>query len=289
VSPLGRDTTIEHNTVSEANRLSKTLTRFWDEVDVKPTADGSALQIHLDSKPLRTPLGNPLAIPATRPILANLIKHEWTSLATTNIKPHTLPLTSLSSRVIDLLQSSSDPEAAAKVGSRDTIIQDLLRYLDTDTLLVFSPKAEYEGALRQAQEDLYRPIIAEVEKFFDVKLTYLDSDRDGLRGNSQTPETREKVAEFLNSLNYYDLVALEKVTLTAKSLICGLLTVVTKSKDFNHTELEKPLEVIAKAATLEIIYQTEKWGEVEDTHDVDYQDIRRSISSAAILAFEEKE
>lgn len=287
-SPLGRDTTIEHNTVSEANRLSKTLTKFWDQVDVTPVQNGELLQIELDHKPLRTPLGNPLAIPSTRPILANLIKHEWSSLTTLNIKPHSLPLTSLTSRVIDLMASSKDAEVAQKIGTKESIITDLLRYLDTDTLLVFSPKSEYEGTLRKAQEEIYRPIIKEIEDLLDVKLTYLDSDLDGLRGNSQTIETKEKVTKFLNELNYFDLVALEKVTLSAKSLICGLLTVLSKSNQFKDIEVNKELEEIAKAATLEVIYQTERWGEVEDTHDVDYQDIRRNINSAAILSFEER-
>lgn len=287
-APLGRDTTIEHNTISESNKLSKTLKKFWKTVGIENTDTHYELQ--LDGKPLRTPLGNKLAIPKERRQLAHLIQHEWASLASLTIQTHSLPLTSLASRAVDLETSAAtgNSDNMSKVGKKEDIIEMLLRYLDTDTLLVFSPKHEFEGALREAQEEKYRPIIKEIEELLGAELTYLDSDRDGLRGNVQPTETRDKAREWLFNLNYWDLVALEKVTLHAKSLICGILVLRAKSHVGKNVE-PRTLEEIAQAATLEVIYQTEKWGEVEDTHDVDYQDIRRNINSAAILAFTERE
>ena len=35
------------------------------------------------------------------------------------------------------------------------------------------------------------------------------------------------------------------------------------------------------ASHVEVRSQIEQWGEVEDTHDVDYQDIRRALGSVA--------
>lgn len=40
---------------------------------------------------------------------------------------------------------------------------------------------------------------------------------------------------------------------------------------------------IAYLASLEVRFQTQMWGEVEDTHDVDYADIRRQLGSAVTL------
>lgn len=267
---------------------NETITKFWTHVGLEQTETQYALQ--LDSKPLKTPLGNPLSVPTSRGVLAHLIQHEWSSLSGA-IKTHSLPLTSLASRAIDLefANETKDPEAITKVGKREDIIEMLLRYLDTDTVLVFSPEAEYEGTLRKAQEDLYRPVIANIEKFFNTSLTYLDSDRDGLRGNRQSDETKEKARAWMSQLSYWDLVALEKTTLTTKSLICGIILLLSKTpRGVSYPELNLKLEEIAHMASLEIVYQTDRWGEVEDTHDVDYQDLRRNVNSAALLCFEER-
>ena len=267
---------------------NETLKKFWTKVDL--VKNDSSYELQLDNKSLRTPLGNNLSIPLSRGVLAHMLLHEWSSLSGV-IKTHSLPLTSLTSRAIDLkfANEQNDEQAITKVGKRSDIIEMLLRYLDTDTLLVFSPAKEYEGTLRKAQEDLYRPVIKSVEGLLGGQLSYLDSDRDGLRGNRQSDETRAKAREWLNALSYWDLVAFEKVTLTTKSFICGVLVVCSKSSHgLSHPQLNISLEEIAHLASLEIVYQTERWGEVEDTHDVDYQDLRRNINSAAMLCYEER-
>lgn len=276
---------LEDNNQTESNRLSKTLTKFWDQVKIIKL-ENNTHEIQLDSKTVRTPLGHKLTVPADRQILSHLLLHEWASLSTLSIKTHSLPLTSLVSRVIDLesADKTQDNEAQAKVGRREDIVEDLLRYLDTDTLLVFAPRSEYEGKLRTAQEKLYRPVIEQIEKLLGegAELTWLDTEV-GLTGNKQTEKVRDLARQYLLKLDHWDLVALEKVTLSAKSLICGILVLKAKSQGEEILNLED----IANCATLEIVFQTEKWGEVEDTHDVDYQDIRRNIASAAILSFRE--
>ncbi|CCH42972.1 hypothetical protein BN7_2518 [Wickerhamomyces ciferrii] len=277
---------LEDNNQTESNRLSKTLTKFWSQVSIESNENHHAIK--LDNKTIRTPLGNFLEIPTNRSILAHLLHHEWSSLSNLSIKTHNLPLTSLVARVIDLEHANltKNEELQAKVGIREDIIEDLLRYFDTDTLLVFAPQAEYEGKLRSKQEELYRPIISQIEKLLEIEsgsINWLDTDV-GLRGNQQSENVRSKARSWLLNLDFWDLVALEKVTLSAKSLICGILTLRAKS----HGEEIVNLEKIAECATLEVGFQTEKWGEVEDTHDVDYQDIRRNINSAGIISFRQE-
>jgi len=279
--------TVENNKSTESNRLSKTLTKFWNQVNIYENSCEEKYDIQLDNKTVRTPLGYDLSIPFERKLLAYMLYHEWSNISTSTIKTHSLPLTSLISRVIDLENSdrNNDLESMAKVGFKKDIVEDLLKYLDTDTLLIFNPQNEYEGKLRNSQESLYRPIISKFEKKFNnIKLNWLDTEI-GLKGNSQSEKTHNIVRSYMLNLNYYDLVALEKITLTTKSLICGIM-VLENNNIKNESIIE--LEEIAKCATLEVFYQTEKWGEVEDTHDVDYQDIRRNITSAAILAFQEE-
>ncbi|CCE93564.1 ATP synthase complex assembly protein ATP12 TDEL_0G01970 [Torulaspora delbrueckii] len=292
-SPLGVDGSTENNLKTETNRLAKTGEKFWEKVSLKD--DGSQFLVQLDSKTVLTPLGNALAVDKRRSLLAMLLKKEWTNLPSLAIKTHALPLTSLVSRCIDLEnvnKPDSDPEMRAKIGGdREHIANDLLRYLDTDTLLVFCPQAEFEGALRKAQDERYLPIIASVEKFLGqystspIKLRVLDADVDGLRGNSQTNETRKAAKKFLESLSLWDLAIFEKTVLTTKSFICGVLLLQNKALDKSAEGLTSTMESVAQAATLEIIHQTDRWGEVEDTHDVDKRDVRRNIHAAGIVAY----
>lgn len=292
-SPLGVDKSTENNLKTETNRLAKTGEKFWEKVSLKD--DGSQYLVQLDSKTILTPLGNSLAVEKGRSLLAMLLMKEWTNLPSLAIKTHSLPLTSLVSRCIDLEnvnKPNGDPELKAKIGGdRSHIINDLLRYLDTDTLLVFCPQVEFEGALRKAQNERYLPIISSVEKFLGqyskvpIKLRILDADVDGLRGNRQSDETREAARLYLDSLSLWDLAVFEKTVLTTKSFICGALLLQNKSSDRPAEGLESTMESVAQAATLEIIHQTERWGEVEDTHDVDKRDVRRNIHAAAIVAY----
>lgn len=295
-SPLGIDRSTENNLKTETNRLSKTGQKFWEKVSIQE--DASKMLLQLDSKSILTPLGHPLAVDKSRKFLALLLQKEWANLSSLSIKPYSLPLTSLVSRCIDLENVNKpdcDPELVAKIGGdREQISNDLLRYLDTDTLLVFSPRAEYEGALRNAQDKIYIPIIRSMENFLSkyscskVELKPLDADVHGLRGNAQKPETREAAKKFLDTLSLWDLAVFEKAVLTTKSFICGVLLLQNKALVEKADGLQLSMEDIAQAATLEIIHQVERWGEVEDTHDVDKRDVRRNIHAAGIVAYKEK-
>ncbi|SSD61673.1 related to Protein ATP12, mitochondrial [Saccharomycodes ludwigii] len=305
-TPLGVDTSIENNLKTETNKLSKTLSKFWEKVEIinenDPKNGKHKLTITLDSKPIKTLLGNKLQVDTDREYLALMLLNEWSTLPSLKIKSHSLPLTSIVSRCIDLENAlndldllNSDPELAAKIGCKDrsTISNLLLRYLDTDTLLCFSPKKDLDGALRTEQDELYLPIIKKIEQFLTpygpekasgekekVHLEILDAEVHGLRGNQQNELTKKAATNFMNQLSLWDLVVFEKTVLTTKSFICGIL--LLKSNEFGVD-----METIAKLSTLETIHQTARWGEVEDTHDVAKRDIRRNINAAAIVAYKE--
>lgn len=294
VSPEVVDDTVD-KLKTETNRLANTTKKFWDQVSVSEPNEIGKLVIQLDKKPIRTPLGNHLAVDKDRKILAKLLEKEWSSVSHGSVKTHALPLTSLIARCIDLEAANKEgahPDLKVKIGGdRNELSKALLRYLDTDTVLVFSPKDELEGKLRRAQDDMYLPIIGSMEKFLgqyskqNITLKILDADVHGLRGNAQDPETLAAARKFLDSLSSWDLAIFEKTVLTTKSFICGILLLQNKAAINPLKGLEYTMEDIARAATLETIYQTERWGEVEDTHDVDKRDIRRNVHAAAIAAF----
>lgn len=312
------ETTIENNIKSDTNRLSKTLTKFWEKVDAVYNKDLDKYEVKLDGKTLKTPLGFPLSLPNEKKQLAYLVAHEWANLPDLKVKINALPLTSLSSRAIDLYNvynnENVDREMISKVGNVDDIKVNLLRYLDTDTCLIFTTLDEYEGKLRNRQNELYFPLIKEFEDYFTeyakrkgnllksederVSLKYLDCETYGLSGNRQSITTQNIVMSWMNDLSMYELVALERAILTAKSFLCGAallrsncsnesrmkdLYQINKSSatDYYH----KTVEELVELGNLEIIFQTEEWGEVEDTHDVDKVDWLRHLSSCALLTF----
>lgn len=292
IKPLGSDRTVENNLQTETNRLEKTLSKFWEKVGIEETPEGFAVQ--LDGKTIKTPLGYKLVIPKSKKTLANLVANEWKHIPSLSIKSHSLPLTSLVSRAIDLInaRNSDDIEAISKVGKLEDIQEDLLRYLDTDTLLVFSPKSDCDGELRPAQEKLYRPFIKTMEQYLlrkansePIQLKSLDCDV-GFMANFQSEQVKEVARDWMSQLDIWEVVALEKATLTGKSFLSGVAIIRMHDKSVAMEEHEiLELEDIARAVTLETIYQTERWGEVEDTHDVDKVDVRRNLASASLLVY----
>lgn len=304
-----------NNVRSETNRLEKTLLRFWNKASAAFDEDLKKWVVNLDNKPLKTPLGNKLAIPERKEQLALLVAHEWDNLLDMKIKPTNLPLTSLTSRAVDLSSvfetENPDPNLVIKIGDLQDVKHDLLKYLDTDTCLIFATEDEYEGKLRKRQKELYNALIEEYNSFFTefgrqngllpsenhkVQLQTLDCETDGLRGNSQTAEDRAIVLGWLDHLPLFDLVALEKAILTSKSFLCGVTILRSNATDEatkkaiyqpnKASELEyyfKDIEEITELGNLETIFQTEEWGEVEDTHDVDQAEWGRSLTAAALV------
>lgn len=308
-APTSGDT----NIISESNRLEKTLTKFWDKVNVH--GENGKYDIRLDNKPLKTPLGNRLAVDEAKKRLAYLISHEWESMLDVKIKPSSLPLTSMAARAIDLEAvheaEEVDQELVAKIGDLTDIKYNLLQYLDTDTCLIFTTLSEYEGRLRARQEELYVPLKEEFEDYFTeyarkngllpspdyrVHLETLDCETDGLLGKSQNLTTQNIVLHWLDQLLIADLVAFEKAVLSSKSFLCGVSILRSNAKDnkkvaefyqVNKAKEEdyfnKSLDEIIELGNLETIFQTNEWGEVEDTHDVDKVDWIRNLSAAALM------
>lgn len=240
--------------------------KFWEHIDVKTTSSGRL--ICMDGKPMKTPGGRPLEIPLSKPeSLSELISHEWRVLPSLKLKSHMVPLTALAGRSIDI-----QPE------EREEVTDKLMPYLDTDTLVVLSPKKDCNGELRAAQEALYPHVIEAACQhwnvpFKDIKM--LDTEVN-LFGNYQTEETKAKVRSWIGSLDNWQFASLERATTAAKSLIIAMNVVLAK----------RPVSELAMLSSLDVIHQTALWGEVEDTHDVDRADLHRLLGAAYLNALE---
>lgn len=175
-----------------------------------------------------------------------------------------------------------------------------MRYLDTDTLLCWVPERDpYSGeeshengerpeSLREAQVRVAKDIIA----FLSTKVwPGVDIvpilDTDSILPVSQPRATRDIIKQWVSSLQPHDLAALERGIFGSKSLLVAVRLVVEWSENFRH--LQGPgqrkfgIEEAAEASSLEVKWQTDMWGEVEDTHDVDKEDLRRQLGSVIVV------
>ncbi|CED83084.1 F1-ATP synthase assembly protein [Phaffia rhodozyma] len=280
--------------LNPTKQAEKTFGRFWKTVQLDTTPNGTpaivkdfplqtcqcsslcvfhnyllGIRILLDTRPLRTPGGNPLMIPAERKALAFLIANEWENQEKV-LKNHALPMTSLASRAIDAFASTkSTPEENIK--SRTDVTATLLRYLDTDTICFHET---HPTQLVRLQNERWVPILDWVREAFKVEVNVFGS----VLMSRQPPKTVEVLREAVMEFPSWKLAAFERAVYTTKSFFIALALV----------EGRLTIEQASLASQVEVDSQIEVWGEVEDTHDVDYQDVRRQLGSIACLLLQSK-
>ena len=187
--------------------------------------------------------------------------------------------------------------------SREEIATMLMRYLDTDTLLCWAPaksvhdamqleQSEERGtkSLRDIQIRVAQPIISflttHVWPGVEIKPVL---DDGSIVPRSQSQETRDVIRGWISGLGPWELAGLERAVLASKSLCVGARLVVEWSENFRAVRSAAPEEVnfgieeAAEACSLEVRWQTGMWGEVEDSHDVDKEDLRRQLGSVIIV------
>ncbi|RFU35014.1 hypothetical protein B7463_g1333, partial [Scytalidium lignicola] len=282
--------------------------RFWKDVHVKKVDD--SLQVYLDSRPLRRPSKEILAVPVHKPHLATAIALEWDLLVSSQqaLRTHLIPITSLVSRALDIADEDADPNSAGEI--RHGIVNTVIKYLDTDSLLCWAPEPPadppgYEThesrraeSLRSKQMRTAQSIIAFLtEKVWPgVKIVPV-LDSNSIVPKSQPQMTRDVIRGWVSGLPAFELAGLERAVLAGKGLLGAVRLLVEWSTELEHLkgkdgEREQGevfgVEEAARVASLEVDWQTGMWGEVEDTHDVDNEDVRRQFGSVVLLVSGEK-
>lgn len=240
--------------VSETNRAEATLKRFWETVGISKRDDG--LTVTLDMRALKTPSGNTLLLPRNKRLVATLIANEWENQETL-LKPHALPMTSIASRAIDVFYDKK---------THSEVRESLLNYLDTDTICFHH---DDPPPLVELQRTHWDPLIEWAKSTFDIDIQVFTS----ILLHSQSAETRAKLNAILTEMDPWELAAMERATYATKSFLIALALVK------RHLTVEEA----AVAAQVEVSSQIQRWGEVEDSHDVDFHDVRRQLGSAACL------
>lgn len=105
----------------------------------------------------------------------------------------------------------------------------------------------------------------------------------------QPQMTRDVIQGWVTGLPAFELAGLERGVLAGKTLLGAVRLVVEWSSELAHLRAGEgkvetfDIEKAARAANLEVDYQTQMWGEVEDTHDVNNEDLRRQLGSVILL------
>ncbi|KAJ0420454.1 hypothetical protein BJY00DRAFT_284440 [Aspergillus carlsbadensis] len=280
-------------TIKKPKALKK---RFWKNVDVQKK-QGGGYEVLLDARPVRTPAKSVLPIPSSKPYLAHAIALEWDVMNTAQqaLKNHMIPLTSLTARAADIVQEDSTDVATV----RNQIVKTAMGYLETDTLLCWVPEetesttgvdenGQRRETLREAQMRVAKDIIA----FLSTKVwPGIDIvpvlDGDSIFPVSQSRATKDIIEQWVTGLEAHDLAALERGILASKSLLVAVRLVTEWSENFRALQRSGQekfgIDEAAEASSLEVRWQTDMWGEVEDTHDVDKEDLRRQLGSVILL------
>ncbi|KAF2430863.1 ATP12-domain-containing protein [Tothia fuscella] len=295
---LKRGQELKANRAKPAGVLRK---RFWKDVTVKETSEGHH-QIYLDTRPVRTSNKEILTVPKGKKDLATAIALEWDQLVSAYqaTKYHYIPLTSLINRALDI----EEADKAGKTKIRNDLVAMLMRYLTTDTLLCWVPEKDihtppslkdgqeqWQGeSLRTRQKRTAVPIIDHLASSVwpGVEIVPVLSD-DSIMPISQSPMTQEVIKGWISGLPAYELAGLERGVLATKSLLVATRLLVDWSQEFadmreQDADAEKfGIEHAAEACSVEVRWQTDMWGEVEDTHDVEKEDLRRQLGGVVLL------
>lgn len=255
----------------------------------------------LDSRPVRTPTKDILAIPPTKPHLAHAIALEWDVMTSAQqaLKHHHIPLTSLTARAADIARE----DAQGDTTTRDQILKTTIRYLDTDTILCWVPET---NAYSPPEEEMYDENGVKKETLRDVQvrvakdvIAYLSTkvwpgieikpilDENSIIPASQSQATKDIIRSWIYNLEAHDLAGFERGVLGSKSLLIAARLVADWSENMRYAQRPEQkkfgIEEATEAASLEVRWQTDNWGEVEDTHDVDREDLKRQLGSVVVL------
>lgn len=201
--------------------------RFWKEATVE-TADGG-FTVHLDARPVRTPLKSALIVPTAR--LAQEIAAEWDAQEGI-IDPLSMPHTRSANSAIDKVAPQ-----------HDAVAQMLADYGDSD-LLCYRAPAPTELIARQAEH--WDPLLDWAEMRLGARL----HTATGVIHVPQDPKTLARLSGRVHGLDAFALTGFHDLVSLSGSLILGFAAML------DH----RPVDEIWKLSRVDEDWQSEQWG-----------------------------
>lgn len=210
-------------------------------------------EVNLDSRKLRTPLGNLFRVP--NEALALAVATEWNAQDKV-IKRHNMHLTSLCNTALD------NPVQK----TRDDLVRSILHFLETDTICY---RLNEPKELVQLQEEKWETLIQWFRKRYEVHVESTTS----LASPDIPMSTINKLETHLLTYGDWALFGFNYGTEVVKSLII-MIGLVDK-----YLSVEEAVDL----SRLEQDFQIQQWGNVEWYHDIDRYELRARVAAAALF------
>jgi len=207
------------------------MRRFYKQVEAR--AERASHAILLDGRLVHTPAKAALRVPTAQ--LADAIASEWEEQGD-RIDPRSMPLTGLANAAIDRV----GPEQAA-------FVRALAAYGESDLLCY---RAEAPEGLVARQAEHWDPLLAWARHRFDVDFEVVQ----GVVHRAQPAATPERLRKAVAARETFALAALSPLITITGSLIIALAL----------AEGAIDLDTAWAAATVDEVWQSEKWGEDEE-------------------------
>ncbi len=222
------------------------MKRFYERAEAAAREGGH--HILLDGRPVRTPGGNPLALPSAA--LAAAIAGEWGEQKGT-VRPATMPLMRLATTVIDLMPARRADAIAEITGFARS---DLLCY-----------RVGHPRELVARQQQRWQPWLEWAAQSFGARLRVTAV----LSPVEQPAEAVRALTGVLQRLDDWRLVGLHAATRLTGSLVLGLA--------IEHALLTA--EQAFELAHLEEFWEIEQWG-ADPEQQARQQAVRRDLEAA---------
>jgi chaperone required for assembly of F1-ATPase len=209
--------------------------RFWDEARAVPVDGGFA--VHLDSRPVRTPLKAPLLLPTLA--LAEAVAAEWQA-QDGKVDPTTMPCTRTANSAIDKVapQFAEVAEMLAAYGETD-----LLCYRAEGPVNLVERQAKaWDPLLIWAREELGAPLVATA----------------GVMHIDQPPTSLAVLRKQVYLLNPFQLSAFHDLVAVSGSLILGLAVIRKRLA----------AEAAWDCSRIDENWQAELWGKDDEAAEV---------------------
>ena len=203
------------------------MRRFWKEVTLEPTSFG--LAVRLDGRPVKTPTGNPLALPTQK--MADAVVAEWEAVEKT-LNPIVMPMTGFANAAIDRIATDRAGFAAA-----------IAAYGETD---LFCYRATAGEALAERQAQIWDPWLRWAEERYGISFIIVE----GIMHQPQPVRTLETLRSVVAARGTFELAAMAKLAHLSGSLVATLAII----------ERAGTAEDIWNAACLDELWQEELWG-----------------------------
>jgi chaperone required for assembly of F1-ATPase len=173
--------------------------RFWTTANAVPVEGG--FSVHLDGRPVRTPLKAPLVVPTLA--LAKAVAAEWQAQEGT-VNPETMPFTRTANSAID------------KVAPQRAEVADILAAYGDSDLLCYRAEGPDELVARQAEA--WDPLLDWAAESLGARLRATA----GVIHIDQSPASLETLQALVTGLTAFQLAAFHDLVAITGSLVLAL-------------------------------------------------------------------